>query len=46
MKEITAEVPGVDIGLTSDQLQTLASLLNNVKLGSIEKLNGKCSLLP
>ncbi|KAI5445094.1 hypothetical protein KIW84_013375 [Lathyrus oleraceus] len=31
---------------TSDQLQTLASLLNNVKLGSIEKLNGKCSFLP
>ncbi|KAI5402106.1 hypothetical protein KIW84_066538 [Lathyrus oleraceus] len=45
-KEITTEVPEVDFGLTSDQLQTLASLLNNVKLGSIEKLNGKCSFLP
>ncbi|KAI5444135.1 hypothetical protein KIW84_012665 [Lathyrus oleraceus] len=45
-KEITTEVQEADFGLTSDQLQTLASLLNNVKLGSIEKLNGKCSFLP
>ncbi|KAI5417592.1 hypothetical protein KIW84_042265 [Lathyrus oleraceus] len=45
-KKITTEVPEADFGLTSDQLQTLASLLNNVKLGSIEKLNGKCSFLP
>lgn len=45
-KEITTEVPEADFGLTSDQLQTLASLLNNVKLGSIEKLDGKCSFLP
>ncbi|PNX93517.1 retrovirus-related Pol polyprotein from transposon TNT 1-94 [Trifolium pratense] len=45
-KEITAEVSAADFGLTSDQLQTLSSLLNNVKLGSIEKLNGKCSFLP
>ncbi|CAI8597174.1 unnamed protein product [Vicia faba] len=44
-KEITTDVPEADFGLTSDQLQTLASLLNNVKLGashhSTEKLNDK-----
>ncbi|KAI5410989.1 hypothetical protein KIW84_056228 [Lathyrus oleraceus] len=49
-EEVASETSSSDIcnprNITSDQWQTLAILLNNVKLGATEKLSGKCSFLP